>query len=38
VKVYKQCRTSLPDVLAIGDCALHVNDFADGAEMRVESV
>ncbi|NIJ06919.1 3-phenylpropionate/trans-cinnamate dioxygenase ferredoxin reductase subunit [Sphingomonas vulcanisoli] len=38
VKVDRQCRTSLPNIYAIGDCALHVNDFADGAEMRVESV
>ncbi len=38
VRVDAQCRTSLPDVFAIGDCALHVNDFAGGAEMRVESV
>jgi len=32
------CRTSLPDVFAVGDCALHANRFAGGAEMRVESV
>ncbi|CAM2175398.1 NAD(P)/FAD-dependent oxidoreductase [Burkholderia orbicola] len=38
VKVDRQCRTSLPDVYAVGDCALHANDFADGAQMRVESV
>lgn len=38
VRVDGQCRTSLPDVFAIGDCALHVNDFAGGAEIRVESV
>lgn len=38
VKVDKQCRTRLPDVYAIGDCALHANDFAEGAEIRVESV
>ena len=31
-------RTSLPDVYAIGDCALHANAFADGAEIRLESV
>lgn len=38
VAVDPQCRTSLPHVFAIGDCALHANDFADGAEIRLESV
>jgi 3-phenylpropionate/trans-cinnamate dioxygenase ferredoxin reductase subunit len=38
VRVDAQCRTSLPDVYAIGDCALHVNAYADGAEIRLESV
>jgi len=38
VKVDAQCRTSLPDIFAIGDCALHANAFADGAEIRLESV
>jgi 3-phenylpropionate/trans-cinnamate dioxygenase ferredoxin reductase component len=38
VDVDEYCRTSLPDVFAIGDCAAHVNDFAGGAIMRVESV
>ncbi len=32
------CRTSLPDIHAIGDCASFACDFADGAVMRVESV
>lgn len=32
------CRTSLPDIYAIGDCALHANKFADGASIRLESV
>ncbi|WP_242187396.1 FAD-dependent oxidoreductase [Sphingomonas sp. CARO-RG-8B-R24-01] len=32
------CRSSLPDVFAIGDCAAHANGFADGAVIRVESV
>ena len=32
------CRTSLPDIFAIGDCALHSNRFADGAPIRLESV
>lgn len=32
------CRTSLPDVYAVGDCAAHRNRFADNATIRVESV
>ncbi|MFM5923171.1 MAG: NAD(P)/FAD-dependent oxidoreductase, partial [Novosphingobium sp.] len=32
------CRTSLPNVYAIGDCAAHANRFADGAVIRLESV
>ena len=31
-------RTSLPDIWAIGDCALHANAFAGGAQIRLESV
>lgn len=38
VRVDAQCRTSLPDVFAVGDCALHANRFADGAAVRLESV
>ena len=38
VRVDPLCKTSLPDVYAIGDCASHVNDFAEGAEIRLESV
>lgn len=38
VDVDELCRTSLPDVYAIGDCAAHANDFADGAVIRLESV
>jgi 3-phenylpropionate/trans-cinnamate dioxygenase ferredoxin reductase component len=38
VTVDAQCRTSLADIHAIGDCALHANAFADGAEIRLESV
>jgi 3-phenylpropionate/trans-cinnamate dioxygenase ferredoxin reductase subunit len=38
VAVDSECRTSLPDIFAIGDCALHANAFADGAELRLESV
>lgn len=38
VEVDRYCRTSLPDVYAIGDCASHTNGFADGATIRLESV
>ncbi len=38
VAIDAQCRTSLPDVYAIGDCALHANRFAAGARVRLESV
>ncbi|MBA4355618.1 MAG: pyridine nucleotide-disulfide oxidoreductase, partial [Novosphingobium sp.] len=38
VDVDEFCRTSLPNVYAIGDCAAHANDFADGAVIRLESV
>jgi len=38
VLVDAHCRTSLPDVYAIGDCAAHANRFADGATIRLESV
>jgi 3-phenylpropionate/trans-cinnamate dioxygenase ferredoxin reductase subunit len=38
VEVDGQCRTSLPDIFAIGDCALHANRFAGGAHIRIESV
>ena len=38
VKVDEHCRTSLPHIYAIGDCAAHANGFADGATIRLESV
>ena len=38
VDVDQYCRTSLPDIYAIGDCAMHANDFAEGARIRLESV
>jgi 3-phenylpropionate/trans-cinnamate dioxygenase ferredoxin reductase subunit len=38
VDVDEFCRTTLEDVYAIGDCAAHVNGFADGAVIRLESV
>lgn len=38
VFVDEQCRTSLPHIYAIGDCAAHANEFAGGASIRIESV
>lgn len=38
VDVDEFCRTSLPDIYAVGDCAAHENDFARGARIRLESV
>ena len=38
VEVDAFCRTSLPEVFAVGDCAVHANDFADGARIRLELV
>ncbi len=38
IDVDEYCRTSLPDVYAIGDCAAHANAFAEGARIRLESV
>jgi 3-phenylpropionate/trans-cinnamate dioxygenase ferredoxin reductase subunit len=38
VAVDAHCRTSLPHVYAIGDCALHANPFADRLPIRLESV
>jgi len=38
VNVDEFCRTNLPDIYAVGDCAAHVNAFADGARIRLESV
>jgi 3-phenylpropionate/trans-cinnamate dioxygenase ferredoxin reductase subunit len=38
VHVDEYCRTSLPDVYAIGDCAAHENRFAGGQRIRLESV
>ncbi|MEO0061522.1 MAG: hypothetical protein RLZZ08_82 [Pseudomonadota bacterium] len=38
VDVDEFCRTSLPNVYAIGDCAAHANPYADGAVIRLESV
>jgi 3-phenylpropionate/trans-cinnamate dioxygenase ferredoxin reductase subunit len=38
VEVDAYCRTSLSDIYAIGDCAAHASQFADGALIRLESV
>ena len=38
VNVDEFCRTSLPHIFAIGDCAAHANAFAGGAHIRLESV
>jgi 3-phenylpropionate/trans-cinnamate dioxygenase ferredoxin reductase subunit len=38
VDVDEFCRTSLPDIYAIGDCAAFACDYAGGTVMRVESV
>jgi 3-phenylpropionate/trans-cinnamate dioxygenase ferredoxin reductase subunit len=38
VHVDAQCRTSVADVFAIGDCAAHPNAFADQSIIRLESI
>jgi 3-phenylpropionate/trans-cinnamate dioxygenase ferredoxin reductase subunit len=38
VEVDQLCRTSSPDIFAIGDCALHSNLYAGGQSIRLESV
>jgi 3-phenylpropionate/trans-cinnamate dioxygenase ferredoxin reductase subunit len=38
IDVDEYCRTSLPGIYAIGDCAAHVSRFAGGARVRIESV
>src|SRR5258708_11580789 len=38
VHVDEHCRTSLADVFAIGDCALHRSRYASGSWVRLESV
>ncbi len=38
VDVDGHCRTSLPDIYAIGDCAAQVSAYAAGARVRIESV
>ena len=34
----EHCRTSLPDIYAVGDCAAHPNHYAEGKTIRLESV
>ena len=38
VTVDALCRTTLPDIFAIGDCAAHPNRYAEGGTIRLESV
>lgn len=38
VRVDAHCKTSLPDIYAIGDCAEHRSVYADGEWIRLESV
>lgn len=38
VHVDEHCRTSLPSIYAVGDCAAHENCFAGGRRVRLESV
>lgn len=38
VAVDQYCRTTLPDIFAVGDCALHHSRFAPGAPVRIESI
>ena len=38
VAVDEHGRTTIPDIFAIGDCALHANTYADGLPIRLESV
>jgi 3-phenylpropionate/trans-cinnamate dioxygenase ferredoxin reductase subunit len=38
VDVDSFCHTTLNDIYAVGDCAAHVNAFAGGARVRLESV
>jgi len=38
VVVDLQCKTSLPDVFAIGDCAAHPSVHGDGRMIRLESI
>jgi 3-phenylpropionate/trans-cinnamate dioxygenase ferredoxin reductase subunit len=38
IRVDAYCRSDLPDLFVIGDCAAYANPFAGGATVRLESV
>ncbi|WBO21952.1 NAD(P)/FAD-dependent oxidoreductase [Sphingomonas abietis] len=38
VAIDQHGRTTLPDIFALGDCAMHANSYADGMPIRLESV
>ncbi|RKE38674.1 3-phenylpropionate/trans-cinnamate dioxygenase ferredoxin reductase subunit [Paraburkholderia sp. BL23I1N1] len=38
VPIDEHGRTSLPDIYVVGDCALHINKYAHGSPIRLESV
>lgn len=38
IDVDDHCRSSLPDIFSIGDCAAHLSKFAGGIRVRIESV
>lgn len=38
VHIDEHCRTSLPGVLSIGDCAAHLNRYAGDRRVRLESI
>lgn len=38
VEIDVHCRTSLPDVYAVGDCASFINSYTRGQRVRLESV
>jgi 3-phenylpropionate/trans-cinnamate dioxygenase ferredoxin reductase subunit len=38
VHVDEYCRTSLANIYAVGDCASHINAFANGERIRLESI
>lgn len=38
IRVDSSCRSSIPSVYAIGDCAEHPNSFANGKVVRLESI
>ena len=38
IEVDEYCRTALPDVFAVGDCAAHRSRHTNGALIRIESV